>query len=231
MSGALKRFYTDAAAIQAEGGFGVALDGRSLRTPGKLVFRVPARALAEACAAEWQAQTEEIRPHTMPLTRLANVAIERTPSTRGELAAHIAQYGETDLLCHRAETPAKLVARQAAAWDPLVTWAGAALSFRPRIVAGIRAAHNDTAPLMAAAAALDDFRLTGLAHAVGLTGSAILGFALLRGELNALAAYEAAMLDDLYQIEAWGEDSEARRRLDAAQAAIEATARFIALLA
>ena len=231
MSTSPKRFFKLAQATSLEGGFSVALDGRALRTPGKLPFLLPAHALAEACAAEWNAQGEAIVPHTMPLTRLANVAIERTPNARADMIAMIAQHGETDLVCHRADAPAKLVARQAAAWNPLVAWAGEALSFRPRIVTGIAAAQNDTKPLAAAAEALDDFRLTALAHAVGLAGSAIIGFALLRAHLSVDAAFAAAHLDDLHQMETWGEDDEARARLENIRTEMNAVARFLKALA
>ncbi|MBI1188459.1 MAG: ATPase [Alphaproteobacteria bacterium] len=231
MSAPPKRFFKAARVAETDGGATVALDGRSLRTPGKLAFIVPTRALAEACAAEWNAQGDAIIPHTMPLTRLANVAIERTPQTRDALVATIAKHGETDLLCHRADAPGTLVARQSAAWDPLVAWAGDTLSFRPRIVTGVAAAPNDIAPLSEAAAALDDFRLTALAHGVGLAGSAILGFALLRGRVDAAAAFDAAHLDDLFQIETWGEDDEARARLENIRTEINAVARFLTAFA
>lgn len=231
MSKAPKRFFKQAGVAEADGGFAVTLDARPLRTPGKLAFVVPTRALAEACAAEWRAHGEVIKPHAMPLTRLANVAIERTPQTRDALVADVAKHGETDLLCHRADAPAKLVARQAAAWDPLVDWAGEALSFRPRIVTGIAAAENDLRPLVEAAQTMDDFRLTALAHAVGLTGSAIIAFALLYGRLDAASAFSAAFLDDLFQIETWGEDEEAHARLENIRTEINAAARFLDALA
>ncbi|MGE0046136.1 MAG: ATP12 family chaperone protein [Hyphomonadaceae bacterium] len=230
MSEAARRFYKEAAVREEGGGFAVALDGRALRTPGKLAFAVPTRALADLVAEEWNAQSERIDPMSMPHTRLANVAIERTPATRSDLVAMTAKYGETDLLCHRADAPAALVARQAEAWDRWIAWSRAELQFTPAVVTGIAAQTNDLSPLERAAGELDDFRLTALAHGVGLLGSAILGFALVRGALEADAAFEAAHLDDLHQIEAWGADEEAVQRLDRLKSEIAALAQFIAAL-
>ncbi|MGE0828789.1 MAG: ATP12 family chaperone protein [Hyphomonadaceae bacterium] len=231
MSSAPRKFYEFAAPAQVESGFAVALDGRPIKTPAGKPFRVRTIALAEAVAAEWNGQGEEIRPASMPLTRMMNVAIDRTPAMRAELIAEIARYGQTDLLCHRAESPEKLVARQAAAWDPWVRWANEAIGFRPEIVIGVRAAENDVGPIAAAAAEMDDARLTALAHAVGLAGSAILALALLDGRIDAETAFAAAALDDLYQLEVWGEDAEARARLDRLKGEFTDLGRFIAALA
>lgn len=217
-----RRFYAEASAAPLDvGGYTVTLDGRSLRTPGRLVFAVPTRALAEACAAEWAAQEAHIQPSTMPLTRLANVAIERTPPTRDAIVSNVAKYAETDLLCHRADAPARLVARQAEAWDPLLEWVADAFNLRLYVSAGIiiDPRNPEAGPIVAAAAAaLDDFRLTGLAHATGLSGSCVIGLALTHGRLSGSEAGGVANLDDEWSLETWGEDAEARRRL-AAQAA------------
>ncbi|MES1203585.1 MAG: ATP12 family chaperone protein, partial [Pseudomonadota bacterium] len=112
------RFFKQASVSAGEGGFVVTLDARPLKTPAKAPFRVPALKLAEAAAAEWNAQIDAIRPETMPITRLINVALDHTPRTRAEMAAQIGKFGETDLLCHRATKPAALVERQARLWDP-----------------------------------------------------------------------------------------------------------------
>jgi chaperone required for assembly of F1-ATPase len=225
----IRRFYTQAEAGPAPGGFTVLLDGRGLKTPAKAAFVVPTAALAQACAAEWAAQGETLAPHAMPLTRLCNVAIDRTPSARDELAVGIGQYVETDLVCHRADGPERLVRRQADAWDPIVDWARAELGAAFTVVTGVIAAPADEAGVRSAAGkalALDDFNLTGLAHSVGLMGSAALAFALLAGRLEADGAFAAAALDDLYQIEVWGEDEHARARLADLSVEIEALARY-----
>jgi chaperone required for assembly of F1-ATPase len=204
-----------------------------LRTPAKAWFVTPTRALAEASAAEWNAQGDSIAPETMPLTRLINVALDRTPHARAEMAAQVARFGETDLLCHRAEKPGSLFDRQAQLWDPLLAWADTHLEASLIAAPGIFA-HGQPkgalAALAARAAALDDFRLTGLAHAAGLAGSAIIAFALAEGRVDAANAFEAAALDYVFQLETWGEDKEARERLDNQLAEYLALERFFRAL-
>lgn len=231
---AARRFYKTAAAVEAEGGFGVALDERRLRTPGGAPFVTPTRALAEACAAEWQGQGEHIVPASMPLTQLAFAAIDWTPESREQRAEYVVSYAETDLCCHRAEGPGELIARQASAWDPLVAWAADALGVQLPVVTGAIAADVPPAALAAlreAAAGLDDFRLTALSQASGLTGSALIGLALLEGEIDAEQAFAAAALDDLWSLEHWGEDAEACARLERVRAELDVLARFIGALA
>jgi chaperone required for assembly of F1-ATPase len=227
MNPSARRLYKEARSIETAEGFSVALDGRPLRTPAGSAFIVPTRKLAVECAAEWDAQADRIDPRTMPLTRLANVAIDRTLSARQEMIESIAKHGETDLLCHRADRPSALVDRQHTCWDPLVEWSEAQLGFAPAVVVGVAAAQNDTTALADAARPLDDFRLTALAYAVGLSGSAIIGYALLRGRLDGAGAYAAAALDDLFQLETWGEDAEARRRLEHMRRAFCDAERFL----
>jgi chaperone required for assembly of F1-ATPase len=233
MSGAARRFYEKAEPVPVEGGYGVSLDGRTLRTPGRLVFATPTLALAKACAAEWAAQDDEIRPAAMPLTRLANVAVERTPRTRDAIVASVAKFAETDLVCHRADRPARLVERQSAVWDPLLAWAHGAIGVRLHAVVGIAIdpRNLEAVPVVAAgAAALDDFRLTGLAHAAGLAGSCVIAFAMLHRVLNAAEAAGAAALDEDWALETWGEDAEARARLAGQAAEFAALERFFATL-
>lgn len=229
-----RRFYKTATAVEAEGGFGVALDERRLRTPGGAPFVAPTRALAEACAVEWEGQGEQIVPASIPLTQLAFAAIDWTPESRKQRAEYVVSYAETDLCCHRAEGPGELVVRQASVWDPLVAWAADALGAQLPVVTGVIAADVPPAALAAlreAAARLDDFRLTALSQASGLTGSALIGFALLESEIDAEQAFAAAALDDLWSLERWGEDAEARARLDRVRAELDVLARFIGALA
>jgi chaperone required for assembly of F1-ATPase len=230
----IRRFYQTVAAGQTADGHTVLLDGRGLKTPAKAAFLVPTAALASACAAEWAGQGDELAPHTMPLTRLCNVAIDRTPLAREELAVGIGQYVETDLVCYRAPGPEPLVRRQAEHWDPIVDWARAELGASFKIVTGVIAVAEDEAGARSAAAkaaALDGFRLTGLAHAVGLTGSAALSFALMAGRLDADGAFAAAALDELYQLDVWGEDDQARARLKRLRVEIAALSQFFSSLA
>ncbi|MBC7768784.1 MAG: ATPase [Phycisphaerales bacterium] len=227
----VRRFYKTAAV--APDGAGIVLDERRLRTPGGAAFAAPTRALAQAMAAEWEAQEASIVPASMPLTQLAFAAIETTPRRRGELLAHVAKYAETDLLCHRAETPQALVNRQAALWDPILEWSREAMGAAPQVVAGIiaaPAAAGVTEALRGRAQSLDDFRLTALAHAVGVSGSAIIGFALMYGAIDAARAFEAAALDELWSLERWGEDAEARTRLDRLNIDFEAIELFFKAL-
>lgn len=228
---AVRRFYKTAAI--ADDGAGLMLDERRLRTPRGNVFNAPVRAIAQEMAAEWNAQGEHILPSTMPLTQLAFAAIDHTPPRREELVQFIAKFGETDLVCHRAESPAPLVARQTMCWDPMVVWATHDLGVVLPVVTGIVAARvpaESLETLGAHAAALDDFQLTALSQAAGLSGSAIIAFALLRQRIDAETAFALAFLDDLYAQATWGEDAQAQARLDRQRGEFENIARFIALL-
>lgn len=225
-----RRFYAAAAATPEHG---VALDQRTLRTPGGAVFVAPTAALAEAVAAEWNAQGEHIVPASMPLTQLAFAALDWSAKSRDQLIEYVGAYIETDLCAHRADTPAELVARQAAHWDPLVAWAEAAHGLKLPVVTGIIAADVDPQMrerLAAHAASLDDFSLTALAQAAGLSGSAVIALTMLARRLDAAEAFEAAALDNLWSLERWGEDEIARAKLDSQRAEFENIANFIAAL-
>jgi chaperone required for assembly of F1-ATPase len=228
-----RRFYKETQAVGAEGGHGVLLDGRTLRTPGGVAFIASTRAVAELCAAEWAAQGEHIVPASMPVSQFAFAAIDWTAKSRSDIAKYVASFGQTDLCCHRAAAPADLAAHQAKHWDPLVRWGADELGVRLPVVEGIIAADVDGAELAkleAHANALDDFRLTALGQATGLAGSALIAFALLRGQLSPQQAFEAAALDNLWSLEKWGEDAEARSRLERQRGEFEGLGRFIAAL-
>lgn len=227
-----RRFYKTATV--SDDGRSVLLDARALKTPGGAPFATPTRALAEAIAAEWAAQGEQLIPATMPVTQLAFAAADHGAARREELIGHVLKYAETDLVCHRADAPAGLVARQHERWQSLHDWAQATLGVNLPVVTGIVAADvpaDALARLRARAETLDDFALTGLAHAVGIAGSAVLGFAIALRAVTAETAFEAAALDDLWSLETWGEDAEARARLDRLRAAFEALQRYFASLA
>ena len=211
-----KRFYREAAPAQSDGGWTVELDGRGLKTPAKAPLILPQEKLAAAIAQEWHRQEERVHISSMHLTRLANVAIDRTPTNRDGMADELARYCGTDLLCHLAASPADLRARQDAAWTPIREWAGKNLGILLVHVEGIMAAPQPEASLAAAkvhALGLDDFRLTGLSYACGLYGSALLALAVEQGQLDGLEAFERTLIDEMYQMERWGADEEAEARI------------------
>jgi chaperone required for assembly of F1-ATPase len=229
----VKRVYKEASARPAEGGWGVALDGRKLRTPGRRELIVPSESLAAALAAEWDAQDADIRPHRMPLTRLAATALDHTALERDKVAADVANYAGTDLVCYRAEHPPALVARQHATWQPLIDWAAGRYDAGLTVTAGILPTPQSPATLKtyaAVVAALDDLRLTALQAATAACGSLVIALALLEGRLDADSAFAASQLDETFQIEAWGEDAEAAQRRRAVAEDIAAAARFLELL-
>ena len=228
-----KRFYKTASVAEREGGFGVALDERTLRTPGGTVFVAPTRALAERCAAEWGAQGEFISPPSMPISQLAFAALDLTGKNREQIADYVKAFGETDLCCHRAEAPVDLAAAQAEIWDPVVAWAAGSLDVALPVVAGIVAApvsEDALARLRRLALELDDFHLTALSQAAGLAGSVLIAFALLRGALTPQQAFEAATFDNLWSLRRWGEDEVARARLERQRAEFEAIGRYLQAL-
>ena len=229
----VRRFYASAAAAMEGDAHIVRLDQRTLKTPSRKPLHMPTRALAQAVAAEWDAQGEVITPTTMPLTRYAFAAIDLMPTKRADISRDLAKYIETDLVAHRAAAPPPLVARQSQVWDPIVAWAEQRLHMTIPIVTGIIPADvpaQHRTVLEWEIDDLDDFRAMALAQAVTLAGSILVGFAFLEGQLDAEAAFTAAALDDLWSLENWGEDPEARARLDTQRAEFAALHRFIAAL-
>jgi chaperone required for assembly of F1-ATPase len=211
----VRRFYKTVAVGAQDGGFTVLLDGRPLKTPAKRTLLAPTRALAEILAEEWAAQGEHIDPASMTATRLVNVAIDRAPAARPEIAAEIARYAETDLVCHLADDDPDLARREEAAWAPLRAWAGETLGVALAPVAGVLARPQPAKSLAAAvgfALMLDDITLTALAQAAALLGSTVLALALLEGRLDARTAFAASRIDETHQAERWGEDAEAAER-------------------
>jgi len=229
----MKRVYKTVATRPAAGGWGVSLDGRTLRTPAKNELILPTEALATAIAAEWDGQQDEIRPATMPLMRLAATAIDRTAPQRSRVVDEVAAYAGSDLVCYRADQPPALAARQHAVWQKLIDWATVRYDAALAVTAGIvpvRQSAGALAAFAAAVAAQDDFRLTALHSLTASCGSLVIALALLEGRLDAAAAFAASQLDETFQIEAWGEDSEAALRRRTLAADIDAAARFLALL-
>lgn len=219
---AAKRFWKQAVAIAVEGGFTVELDGRPIKTPAKAALVMPTLAMAQAVAVEWDAQDEKIDPTQMPLTRSANAAIDKVRHQHGEVADMLADYGDSDLLCYRADTPAGLVARQTEQWDPLLDWAAQNLGARLELRSGVLHKPQPTdalARLRRLVQEMDDFQLAGFHDLVGLSGSLIIGFAAIKDVKATHKLWETSCLDEIWQREQWGEDDEAE-----ANAAIKAQA-------
>ncbi|MBK1636811.1 ATP12 family chaperone protein [Rhodovulum adriaticum] len=207
-----RRFWDTAKVAEAGHGFTVHLDGRPVKTPAKAPFVVPTRAMAAAAAAEWDAQQEVVNPLSMPVTRSANAALDKVTPQHAEVAALIAAYGESDLLCHRADSPAELAARQAAAWDPLLEWSRSALGAPLTVTCGVLPCaqpQDSLAALRRRVAALDAFTLTALHDLVGLSGSLIIGLAALEDAVSAERLWEVSRIDETWQQEQWGVDEEA----------------------
>lgn len=217
----LKRFWKTAGVEHVEGGWRVVLDGRSPKTPAHAPFVLPTEAAAQLVADEWEAQGEFIEPGTMPATRLAATAIDRVSITREPVADEIAAYAGSDALCYVAEHPSGLVAEQAKAWGPWRDWAASELGVRLEVTEGIIHKAQDPAAIArvkALALEADDFVLTGLATAVPLLGSAVLGLAVLRGALSGEEAFEISRIDEEFQERQWGVDEEAAERTAARRA-------------
>jgi chaperone required for assembly of F1-ATPase len=230
----MKRLYKAATTQPLEGGgYGIMLDAKRLLTPAKLPLVVPSCTLASAIAEEWQAQGTELKPHTMPLMRLASTAIDLVAKRHRDVVAEIAAYAGTDLLCYRADQPPALAARQHAVWQPLLDWATLRYDAKLTVTAGIVPVTQPATTLHAlavAVAAYESMRLVALHALTTATGSLIIALALLEGEIDADAAFAAAQLDENFQIERWGEDYEAADRRAALKADIAIAARFAALL-
>jgi len=218
--------------VEEDGGFAIALDGRPVRTPAKSPLSVPVAGLAEAIAAEWSAQEDEVKPLSMLLTRLASTAIDKVPAERDRFVEELVGYSESDLLCYRAEHPPELVARQEAAWQPLLDWAAQRHAAPLTVIQGVMPQSQPAetiAALRAAVEAHDDWSFTGLYSATTAAGSLIIGLALLDGRLVADEAFDLSQLDESFQIEQWGLDAEAERRREAIRAELQAVSEFLEL--
>ncbi|GAA3866052.1 ATP12 family chaperone protein [Celeribacter arenosi] len=207
-----KRFWKSTEVVETEGGYSILLDTRPVRTPAKAPLVVPARELAEAIAAEWDAQSEAIDPRTMPATRGANAAIDKVRIQHAEVADMLAEYGDCDLLCYRAAHPQELVTRQSANWDPILEWAGLALRARLAPREGVVHAPQDAvalAQLRERVHSFDEFELAAFHDLVTISGSLILAFAVTEGFLSETEAWQLSRLDEDYQSQQWGVDEEA----------------------
>lgn len=233
MSNWKARRFWKAASIAPEGtGFAVLLDARPVKTPAKTALLLPTQALAELVSSEWDAQTGEVRPETMPATRMANSAIDKVRPQFAEVAEMLAEYAGSDLLCYRAEAPEALIDRQAAGWDPLLAWA-AEVHGAPLVVThGVIHVPQPPASLAALRAALfaqDEYRLAALHDLIAITGSLVLGLAVAAGRITAEEAFALSRIDEHWQAEQWGTDEEAAEMEAAKHRALTEAARFYEL--
>jgi chaperone required for assembly of F1-ATPase len=228
-----KRFYREARTVERDGAFVLELDGKPARTPAKHLLAAPNAALGAALAAEWNALGDTIDPAHMPLTRLMNVAIDRVAGEGDAVAADIARYAGSDLVCYRAASPEGLMAAQAECWDPVLEWARRTLGARFILTEGIRHVAQSEATLVAVRSEIDrierPFGLAALATATDITGSVLIALMLARGELTPDGAWSAAHVDEDWNVRQWGEDSEAQRRLAARRAEFDAAAKVLEL--
>lgn len=227
-----KRFWTEATVQAEENGWTVRLDGKPIRTPLKTPVHMPTRALADGAAAEWQAQDGVIDPLSMPLMRAVNATLDKVMPQQDEVAGHLAGYGESDLLCYRATAPARLAARQADAWDPMLDWAAGRYGARLRVTEGVMPVAQDDAALEGLRARVhgcSPWEITALSEFITLSGSLILGLAALEEEeIDRLWAL--SRIDEEWQAEQWGRDEEADVLAETKRAAFGQAARYLGLL-
>ena len=209
-----QRFYAATGVQETAEAYTVTLDGKPVRTPARRPLAAPDLTLARAIAAEWDAQREVIDPAAMPLTRLANAIIDGVAEKPGPVAAEIERYLASDLLFYRASNPQKLRERQAALWDPIIAWARDTLGAHFKVGEGVVHIAQPEAALKAAAAAIptDAWRLGAVHVITTLTGSALIALAMARGALSVDAAWQAAHVDEDWNMAQWGKDEMAMER-------------------
>lgn len=227
---AARRAYEQVTVRPADSGFAVWLDEKPLKTPVGNPVVVPWQGLADAIAAEWQAQGPKPEMAGLSMTRIAATAIDRIPSRRAGVLDELVAYAETELVCHRADSPSELVARQQVTWQPLLDWLAQQFDAPLAVTSGVLPrpqAETSLQSLRRLLERLDDFSLAGLSVAVASSGSLVIGLALLEGKFDAGQAFDAAELDATFQIEQWGEDSIAAQRRAELRAELETAAKFI----
>ena len=229
----MKRFWKSAQTVEKENGWGVELDGRPLRTPARELLTVPTQRLAEAIAAEWNGVDEEIHPRAMPLTGLANAAVDRVSQDKQVFADGLAKYAEADLACYRAEGPRGLIELQAEHWDELLAWGRRRFDVDFRTTSGLLHVDQPSATverLAHAVNALDPYRLAGLSPLITIGGSLLAALGVLEEAFAPDKAWEAVSVDDRWQLEQWGSDAEAEAALENRRADFLAAAQFLELL-
>jgi chaperone required for assembly of F1-ATPase len=229
----LKRFWKTAGIAAEDGGWGVRLDGRALRTPARALLVVPTRALAAAIAGEWDAVEETVDPRAMPMTGLANAAVDRVAADPHAFARGLALYGESDLTCYRADGPSELVRRQCESWDKLLGWARRRYDVDFATATGVIHVSQPEATVQRLAHAvttLDAFHLAALSPLVTIGGSLVAGLAVVEGAVSVADAWNYVSIDERWQLEQWGSDSEAELALENRRSEFFAAARFLELI-
>ena len=229
----MKRFWKEVTVEPQDGGWTIELDGRPVKTPARAALAVPTEALADAIAGEWRSVEETIDPRAMPLTGLANAAIDRVAPARESFAQGIARYAEADLACYRAEGPRELVERQEQEWDKLLAWGRRRYDVDFATTCGILHVPQPNATverLAHALAAMDAFHLAGLSPLVTISGSLIAALAVSEKAVTPQQAWEAVTVDERWQAEQWGADAEAEIALENRARDFFAAARFVELL-
>ncbi|MBF0129324.1 MAG: ATPase [Alphaproteobacteria bacterium] len=229
-----RRFYGDVGVEVVDAGFLVVLDRRPVRTPMRALLCLPNASLADAVASEWRAQGEVVRPSSMPLTQLANTAIDRLTDApvRASMISEIMRFATADLLCYRADHPPELAERQAAAWQPVLDWLEARFGAPLTVTPGLLAVSQPEPSLLALRRVLEacgGFPLAGVQSAATVCGSLALALALREGRLSAEEVFAASHVDEHFQAEQWGEDAEAGRRRDHLRDDVRAAALFLSL--
>ena len=229
----MKRFWKDVSVERQDGGWGIRLDGRSVKTPARVALAVPTERLAGAIAEEWRSVADTIDPRAMPLTGLANAAIDRVGPDRQAFADGLARYAGADLACYRAEGPQGLIDRQEKSWDELLGWGRRRYDVDFATTTGLTHVTQPAATVERLAhevSALDAFRLAGLSPLVTIGGSLVGALAVLEKAMTPEQVWEAVSLDDQWQLERWGSDAEAEAALENRRRDFLAAARFLELL-
>lgn len=227
-----KRFWKQARAEACDGGFTVLLDARPVKTPAKQALVVPSLAMAEAIASEWDAQDGLVKPDTMPITRAANSAIDKVAVQYQEVLGLLAAYGESDLLCYRAETPAELVARQAEAWDPILAWCATELAAPLTVTAGVVHVAQPVASVARLTTVLrgyTPFQMAAVHDLIAISGSLVLALAVTHQRIGVEQAWDLSRIDESWQNEQWGVDEDAAELESFKRDALLTAARFYAL--
>lgn len=228
----MKRFYSAASVVAKNGHFTVELDGRPVLSPGRSPLDLKMQAVADSVAMEWNTQSDEIVPESMPMTRFANTAIDRIRPRRDAVTNEIAAYAGTDLLCYRVEEPKDLAERQSFTWQPLLDWSAAHYGATLRVTEGVIPIKQDPealAMLHAQVAACDEFALSGLHSLTSATGSLVIALAVLEGRIEPEEAAAASLIDETFQAEQWGEEPESIARWEGIGVEIAMAARFLSL--